>query len=79
MKNKTKVITFFILFFVGVVFAAFGMWCPPIGIIDGSVLIFIGQVFVLAASIWGFEIHYDLKNGKFDAGKVEDNTNNSHN
>lgn len=68
MKNKTKILTFFILFFCGIAFGAWGMLLPPEGIIDGSVLIFIAQIFILAASIWGFEVHFDIKEGKFDAG-----------
>lgn len=71
MKNKTKILTFFILFFCGIGFGAWGMVLPPEGIIDGSVLILIAQVFILAASIWGFEVHFDIKEGKFDAGKRE--------
>lgn len=69
MKNRVKVISFFIIFFIGVLFAGAGLVIPPTGVIDGSVLVFIGQVFILAASIWGFEVHFDIKEGKFDAGK----------
>ena len=72
MRNKNKVITFFILFFVGVIFGGWGMFIPPTGAIDGSVLIFIAQIFILAASVYGFEIHFDLKEGKFDAGQKKD-------
>ena len=61
LRNRTKVITFFILFFCGVGFGAWGMLLPPQGVIDGSVLILIAQVFILAASIWGFEVHFDIK------------------
>lgn len=66
-----RLITFLILFFVGVGFAGWSMIMPPQGIIDKSILIFIAQVFVLAASVYGFEIHLDVKEGKFDAGKVD--------
>lgn len=69
MKNKTKILTFFVLFFCGIAFAAWGMVLPPEGIIDGSVLILIAQVFILAASIWGFEVNFDIKSGRFQAGK----------
>lgn len=68
LRNRTKVVTFFVLFFTGVAFGAWGMFLPPQGDISGSVLILIAQVFVLAASIWGFEVHFDIKEGKFDAG-----------
>ena len=72
IRNKNKVITFFILFFIGVAFGGWGMILPPEGIIDGSVLILIAQIFILAASVYGFEIHFDLKEGKFDAGQKKD-------
>lgn len=71
MKNKVKIVTFFILFFCGILFGAWGMLTPPSGAIDGSVLVFIAQIFILAASIWGFEVHFDLKEGKFDAGQKQ--------
>lgn len=67
-----KIIAFFILVLVGCAFAGWGMTTPPEGVIDGSVLIFIGQIFLLAASVYGFEIHFDIQKGKFDAGKKSD-------
>ena len=48
------------------------MVLPPNGVIDGSVLILIAQIFVLAASVYGFEVHFDIKEGKFDAGHSEE-------
>lgn len=69
MKNKTKIFTFLVLFFCGIGFGIAGMTMPPLGMIDSSVLILIAQVFILAASIWGFEVHFDIKEGKFDAGQ----------
>lgn len=77
MKNRTKIVIFLIIFFIGCAFAGWGMVTPPEGVIDGSVLIFVGQVFVLAAAIYGFEVHFDIKEGKFDAGKkIEKNEEN---
>lgn len=69
MRNKSKIITFFVLFFCGILFGAWGMLTPPSGAIDGSVLVFIAQIFILAASVYGFEVHFDIKEGKFDAGQ----------
>ncbi len=67
-KNKHKIPVFIFLFLVGVGFGIWGMILPPGGIIDGSVLILIAQIFVLAASVYGFEVHFDLKEGQFHAG-----------
>lgn len=75
IRNKAKLITFFILFFIGVAFGSWGMFLPPQGVIDGSVLILIAQIFILAASVYGFEIHFDIKEGKFDAGQKNDSEN----
>lgn len=65
---RHRIAVFLILFFVGVFFGAGGMVLPPLGIIDSSVLVLIAQIFVLAASVYGFEIHFDIKEGKFDSG-----------
>lgn len=72
-QRKNKIPIFIFLFLVGVGFGIWGMLLPPNGVIDGSVLILIAQIFVLAASVYGFEVHFDIKEGKFDAGhKIEE-------
>ena len=73
-RNKHKILVFIFLFLCGLAFGAWGMIVPPNGVIDGSVLILIAQIFVLAASVYGFEIHFDIKEGKFDAGKKDTQT-----
>lgn len=73
-RNKTKILVFIFLFLCGLAFAAWGMIVPPGGVIDGSVLILIAQIFVLAASVYGFEVHFDIKEGKFDAGEKDTQT-----
>ena len=73
-RNKHKILVFIFLFLCGLVFAAWGMIVPPNGVIDGSVLILIAQIFVLAASVYGFEVHFDIKEGKFDAGEKDTQT-----
>lgn len=70
-RNKPKILVFIFLFLCGLAFAAWGMIVPPGGVIDGSVLILIAQIFVLAASVYGFEVHFDIKEGKFDAGEKD--------
>lgn len=73
-RNKHNILVFIFLFLCGIAFAAWGMIVPPGGVIDGSVLILIAQIFVLAASVYGFEVHFDIKEGKFDAGKKDTQT-----
>lgn len=73
-RNKHKILVFIFLFLCGLAFAAWGMIVPPGGVIDGSVLILIAQIFVLAASVYGFEVHFDIKEGKFDAGQKDTQT-----
>ena len=73
-RNKHKIPVFIFLFLCGLAFGAWGMIVPPNGVIDGSVLILIAQIFVLAASVYGFEIHFDIKEGKFDAGQKDTQT-----
>ena len=70
-SNKHKIPVFLFLFLTGVGFGAWGMLTPPGGIIDGSVLIFVAQIFVLAAAVYGFEINFDIKEGRFKAGQKE--------
>ena len=74
IQRKHKIPVFIFLFLVGVGFGVWGMVLPPNGVIDGSVLILIAQIFVLAASVYGFEVHFDIKEGKFDAGEKDTQT-----
>ena len=71
-QRKHKIPVFIFLFLCGVGFGAWGMLTPPGGVIDGSVLILIAQIFVLAASVYGFEVHFDIKEGQFHAGHRKD-------
>ena len=73
-RNKHNILVFIFLFLCGLAFGAWGMIVPPNGVIDGSVLILIAQIFVLAASVYGFEVHFDIKEGKFDAGEKDTQT-----
>lgn len=69
--NKHKIFIFLFLFLCGVGFGIWSMIIPPGGVIDKSVLILIAQIFVLASSVYGFEVHFDIKQGQFHAGKKE--------
>lgn len=73
-RRNHKIPVFLFLFLTGVGFGVWAMLTPPGGVIDSSVLILISQIFVLAASVYGFEIHLDIKEGKFDAGQKIENT-----
>lgn len=64
-------IIFLLIFFTAVGFGIWGMLTPPPGEITNSVLILIAQLLVLGAGIYGFEVHFDLKEGQFHAGHKE--------
>ena len=53
-----KDVTFFILVALGCAYGVGGMVTPPMGVIDGSVLIMVGQIFLLAAGIEGMGVFY---------------------
>ncbi len=63
---------FYFLVVSGIGFGIAGMTLPPIGIIDWSVLILIGQLFILAAAIMGISVNFDLKNGQFSSDCDDD-------
>jgi hypothetical protein len=54
---------FYFLVCAGIGFGIAGMILPPIGSIDWSVLLLIGQLFILAASVMGISVNFDLKRG----------------
>lgn len=54
---------FYFLVGAGIGFGIAGMALPPIGTIDWSVLLLIGQLLILAASIVGISVNFDLKKG----------------
>lgn len=65
MKNKTKMT---IQLWLGVALAIFGIiliiasfLCPPVGVIDASVLAATGEVFTFSGSILGIDYHYQQK------------------
>lgn len=59
---------FYFLVGAGIGFGIAGMTLPPIGIIDWSVLLLIGQLLILAAAIMGISVNFDLKRGVLQAG-----------
>ena len=63
---------FYFLVGAGIGFAIAGMALPPIGTIDWSVLILIGQLLILAAAVMGISVNFDLKNGQFSSDCDDD-------
>lgn len=67
-------VKFYFLVGAGIGFGIAGMTLPPIGQIDWSVLLLIGQLLILAAAIMGISVNFDLKKGvlQSDCDKDED-------
>ena len=70
-KIKNPNTKFYFLVVTGIGFGVAGMVLPPIGTIDWSVLVMIGQLFILAATILGLDIKMNLKEGIFESGDDE--------
>ena len=70
VKNSTK--KFYFLTISGIGFGIAGMCLPPIGTIDWSVLVMIGQLFILAAAMVGLDVKFNLKDGIFESGNDDD-------
>ena len=63
---------FYFLVIMGIGFGVAGMTLPPVGTIDWSVLILIGQLLILAAAVMGISVNFDLKNGQFSSDCDDD-------
>lgn len=83
MKQKIKPINneqkMTIQLWLGVALAIFGIiliiasfLCPPVGVIDASVLAAIGEVFTFSGSILGIDYHYKMKNNEINNKYKED-------
>lgn len=83
MKQKIKPINneqkMTIQLWLGVALASFGViliiasfLCPPVGVIDASVLAAIGEVFTFSGSILGIDYHYKMKNNEINFKYKED-------
>ena len=70
IKNPDK--KFYFLVCAGIGFGIAGMLLPPIGTIDWSVLILIGQLFILAATVLGLDIKFNIKEGIFESGDIDE-------
>jgi len=73
LKKKVKTIKnpdtkFYILVIIGVGFGIWGGLTPPVGEISPSFLVLIAQLFILAATILGLDIKFNIKEGIFESG-----------
>ena len=70
IKNPDK--KFYFLVLIGVAFGIWGGLTPPEGEISPSFLVMIAQLFILAATILGLDIKFNLKEGIFESGDIDD-------
>ena len=70
IKNPDK--KFYFLVLIGVGFGIWGGLTPPEGEISPSFLILIAQLFILAATILGLDIKFNIKEGVFESGDIDE-------
>ena len=70
IKNPDK--KFYFLVCAGIAFGIWGGLTPPEGEISPSFLILIAQLFILAATIIGLDIKFNIKEGIFESGDVDE-------
>ena len=66
IKNPDK--KFYFLVTMGIAFGIWGGCTPPEGEISPSFLVLIAQLFILAATILGLDIKFNIKEGIFESG-----------
>ena len=76
-KKKVKAIKnpntkFYFLVCAGIGFGIWGGLTPPGGEISPSFLVMIAQLFILAATILGLDIKFNIKEGIFESGDVDE-------
>ena len=79
-KKKVKAIKnpntkFYFLVVCGIGFGIWGGLTPPEGEISPSFLVMIAQLFILAATILGLDIKFNIKEGIFESGDIDDKEN----
>ena len=70
IKNPDK--KFYILVACGIGFGIWGGLTPPEGEISPSFLVMIAQLFILAATILGLDIKFNIKEGIFESGDIDE-------
>ena len=63
---------FYFLVICGIGFGVWGGLTPPEGEISPSFLILIAQFFILAATILGLDIKFNIKEGIFESGDIDE-------
>lgn len=76
-KKKVKAIKnpntkFYFLVICGICFGVWGGLTPPEGEISPSFLVLIAQLFILAATILGLDIKFNIKEGIFESGDIDE-------
>ena len=76
-KKKIKAIKnpntkFYFLVIMGIGFGIWGGLTPPEGEISPSFLVMIAQLFILAATILGLDIKFNIKEGIFQSGDIDE-------
>ena len=76
-KKKIKTIKnpdtkFYFLVICGIGFGVWGGLTPPEGEISPSFLVLIAQLFILAATILGLDIKFNIKEGIFESGDIDE-------
>jgi hypothetical protein len=70
IKNPDK--KFYFLVSAGIGFGIWGGLTPPEGEVSPSFLILIAQLFILAATILGLDIKFNIKEGIFESGDIDE-------
>ena len=69
---KNPITKFYILVMMGLGFGIWGGLTPPEGEISPSFLVMIAQLFILAATILGLDIKFNIKEGIFESGDIDE-------
>lgn len=69
MKNKNNDWKFYAILVVGTAISIIALLTEPMGVIDNSVLLLVGQLTVLCASLFNVSIVLDIKEKYFCLGK----------
>lgn len=69
MSKKRNDFRFYALLVVGLVISLFGLCTPPIGVIDNSLLLLIGNLTILVGGVLEVVMYINVKKGVFFVGK----------
>lgn len=74
MSKKRNDFRFYSLVVVGLIISLFGLLTPPLGHIDNSILLLIGNLTILVGGVLEVVIYLNIKKGIFFVGKnvIED-------